>query len=508
MARLDRMIADGGGYTPTPIVDEQTKAAGMRAATAAVPAAKKAIAKTSDELAVDRINAQITKTQQNISNLETIAAEIGSINPAALTKFKGESNTAFNERVTAAYKAQEQPTLTDEQIAQGFTVQFVRTGAGGKGEYRIIRPMGFNAAGSSSTSEDTIISSVDNGDGTITNTWKSGKKETIVAYNKGSGNNNPSPTATLVSTETDAYGNVIGIYSDGTTKTLIQSGNKYKSTVDVDAYTLLESTFKDFGLEELVPEIKRFMEEGIGDAQAGVELRKTTAYLNRFRGNEIRRAAGLNVISEATYLELENSYNETLRAYGQQGFFGTDRKKAQSKMADIIGNDISATEFKDRVDAVVTRVNNSDPTIKSTLRTFYNIGDEDLIAYFLSPKETLPKLQEKVTSAEIGSEALKQNLLTDVASATALARMGITKSQAREGYQAISDVLPTTTKLGQIYGEEGINYTQKTAEEEVFGQLESAKRKRLKLAEKEVGTFGGSSGLSRGALGSGKSSAF
>ena len=170
-------------------------------------------------------------------------------------------------------------------------------------------------------------------------------------------------------------------------------------------------------------------------------------------------------------------------------------------MADIIGNDISATEFKDRVDAVVTRVNNSDPTIKSTLRTFYNIGDEDLIAYFLSPKETLPKLQEKVAAAEIGSEALKQNLLTDVASATALARMGITKSQAREGYQAISDVLPTTTKLSQIYGEEGINYTQKVAEEEVFGQLESAKRKRLRLAEKEVGTFSGSSGIGRGALG-------
>ena len=502
MARIGEYFSN-----TTPVVDEQTKAAGMRAAAAAVPAAQKAIAKTADELAIDRINAQIAKSQTSVSNLENAAAEIGAINPDAMKKFKGETNTAFNERVTAAYKAQEQPTLTDEQVAQGFTVQFVRTGAGGKGEYRIIRPMGFGISSSSSGSQDTIVSSVDNGDGTTTNTYKSGRKETLTTYNKGS-DTKTSNTATLVSTETDDYGNVIGFYSDGTQKTLVKSGNKYKSTVDVDAYTLLESTFRDFGLEELVPEIKRFMEEGIGDNQAGVELRKTTAYLNRFRGNEIRRAAGLNVVSEATYLELENSYNETLRAYGQQGFFGTDRKKAQSKMADIIGNDISATEFKDRVDAVVTRVNNSDPTIKSTLRTFYNIGDEDLIAYFLSPKETLPKLQEKVTSAEIGSEALKQNLLTDVASAIALARMGITKSQAREGYQAISDVLPTTTKLGQIYGEEGINYTQKTAEEEVFGQLESAKRKRLKLAEKEVGTFGGSSGLGRNALGSGKSSAF
>lgn len=488
MARitLDRDMPDGGGFTPTPVVDEQTKAAGTRAATAAVPAAQAAIAKTPNELMIDRINAQIAKTQTSVSNLENIAAEVGAVNPAALTKMKGESNTAFNARVTAAYKAQEQPTLTDEQVAQGFTVQFVRTGAGGKGEYRIIRPMGFNAAGGSSAT-----------------TSSSNSVPVPTASTQ-----TTSPTATLVSTETDAYGNVIGVYSDGTTKTLIPSGNKYKSTVDVDAYSLLESTFKDYGLEELVPEIKRFMEEGLGSNQAAVELRKTTAYINRFRGNEIRRAAGLNVVSEATYLELENSYNETLRAYGLQGYFGVDRKVSQSKMADIIGNDISATEFKDRIDTVVTRVNNSDPNIKATLKSFYGIKDDDLVKYFLNPKENLPKLQEKVLSAEIGSEAIKQNLLTDVTSASALAQLGITKAQAREGYQGIANVLPTATKLGQIYDEDGVTYTQKTAEEEVFGQLESAKRKRLKLAEKEVGTFSGASGLARGALGSGKSSAF
>jgi hypothetical protein len=472
----------------TPTVDEQTKAAGMRAAQNDSAAAAKAIAKTPDELMIDRINAQITKTQTSISNLENAAAEIGAVNPEAMKKFKGESNTSFNERVTAAYKAQEQPTLTDEQAAQGFTVQFVRTGAGGKGEYRVIRPMGFNAAGGSTL----VSSSSDNNNNN----------------NNNNNNSNPSSTATLISTETDAYGNIIGFYSDGTQKTLVASGNKYKSTVDVDAYTLLESTFKDFGLEELVPEIKRFMEEGIGDKQAGVELRKTTAYLNRFRGNEIRRASGLNVISEATYLELENSYNETLRAFGLQGYFGTDRKVSQGKMADIIGNDISATEFKDRIDTVVTRVNNSDPNIKATLKKFYNITDDDLVKYFLNPKENLPKLQEKVLSAEIGSEAIKQNLLTDVAGATALAQLGITKEEARKGYEGIASALPGATKLSQIYGEEGITYTQKTAEEEVFGQLESAKRKRLKLAEKEVGSFSGTSGLARGALSSGKSSAF
>jgi hypothetical protein len=479
MARLDRDMPDGSGTSASfSNVDERSKVKQMQAYAAQAN-------KSPDELMIDKINAQIAKTQTSISNLENIAAEVGSINPEAIKKFKGESNTSFNQRVTAAYKAQEQPTLTDEQVAQGFTVQFVRTGAGGQGEYRIIRPMGFNAAGSSTAVAPTNVNSYSQ----VTN-------------------QNTSPDATLVSTETDDYGNVIGFYSDGTSKTLVASGNKYKSTVDVDAYTLLESTFKDYGLEELVPEIKRFMEEGLGSNQASVELRKTTSYINRFRGNEIRRAAGLNVVDEATYLQLEDSYNETLRAFGLQGYFGADRKVSQSKMADIIGNDISATEFKDRIDTVVTRVNNADPNIKTTLKSFYGIQDDDLVKYFLNPKENLPKLQEKVLSAEIGNEALKQNLLTDVTSASALAQLGITKDQAREGYQGIANVLPTTTKLGQIYGEEGINYTQKTAEEEVFRQLESAKRKRVRLAEKEVGSFSGTSGLARGALGSGNSGAY
>lgn len=315
---------------------------------------------------------------------------------------------------------------------------------------------------------------------------------------------------TLLDTERDEYGNLIGIYSNKTTKILIPSNRKYKTTVDEDAYEILRLTFKEYGLDddELLKEIQGYMERGLGSERAALELKKTTAYTTRFSGNEARRAAGLNVLSESAYLELEDAYSETLRAYGLQGYFGTDRKKAQAKMGELIGNDIAAPEFKQRIDTVVTRVNNADPNVKATLKSFYNIEDTDLVKYFLSPKENLPRLQEKVTAAEIGNEALKQNLLTSVTSAENLAKLGITQKDAREGYSAISQTLPITTKLGQIYSEEGINYTQATAEEERFGELESARRKRLRLAEKEIGTFSGSSGVSRGALGSSNSGKF
>ena len=91
--------------TPLTIADEQSKATGMRVAAASVPAAKVAAAKTSDELMIERIQAQILKNQASIGNLQNIATDLGALNPSAMTKAKGETNTQFNARVKAAEAA-------------------------------------------------------------------------------------------------------------------------------------------------------------------------------------------------------------------------------------------------------------------------------------------------------------------------------------------------------------------------------------------------------------------
>jgi hypothetical protein len=310
----------------------------------------------------------------------------------------------------------------------------------------------------------------------------------------------------LVSTYVDDNtGDTIGYFSDGSKRVLNKGTGPVQSQQFKDAYSLLEQTFRDYGLETLVPAIKDFMARNLGPEQAALEIRSNPAYIARFKGNDLRRAQGKNALSEVEYLNLENSYDETLRAYGQQGYFGIDRASKQLKMAEIIGNDISAMEFKDRIDTVVTRVTTADPTIKSTLRSFFNIGDEDLIGYFLNPKENLPKLQEKVTSAEIGSAAIGQGLMTSADAAIALAQFGVTKQQAQEGYQAIGAILPTATKLGEIYNQ---GYTQDVAEQEVFKGTASAQRKRQQLIALEEAQFGGSSGRMRTGKATGNQGAF
>lgn len=265
-----------------------------------------------------------------------------------------------------------------------------------------------------------------------------------------------------------------------------------------DAFALLKETFRLYGLEDLFPSIEQLMRDDVGPEQASLLLktdpRYNAKYIERFSGNEGRRKAGLNVLSEAEYLALEDSYSQTLKAYGVSGQFGVDRKARQAEMANLISGDISATEFKDRIQTVVTRVENADPSIKSTMASFYGIKESDLISYFLKPKENLPKLQEKVAAAEIGAAARGQNLETSVEAATALAKFGVDRQEALKGYEAIGEVLPTASKLGDIYGDK---YTQETAEQEVFKGLASAKRKRQQLAEREIATFSGSSGRQR-----------
>jgi LysM repeat protein len=334
------------------------------------------------------------------------------------------------------------------------------------------------------------------------------------------GGTTPPPTAdeflaagTVISSSSVPNGDgtftVTTIYADGkggTYQQVTQSGTPDKKEPDTskdtrDAFALLTSTFALYGLDELAPVIAGYMKQGLTSNEAIIELRQNKTYQTRFAGNTARTTAGLNALSEGEYLALEDSYSETLRAYGQQTLLGTDKKTRQAKMATIIGADISPVEFKDRVSTVVTRVENADPLVKSTLRDFYKITDTDLVSYFLNPTENLPKLQEKVTAAEIGSAALAQGgLTTDMTSAESLAKFGVDLATARKGYSTISEVLPTATKLSQIYNEENIQYNQKVAEEEVFKGLASAQRKRTQLAEKEIASFQGSSGVGAAGL--------
>jgi hypothetical protein len=270
-----------------------------------------------------------------------------------------------------------------------------------------------------------------------------------------------------------------------------------------DAFAIIKGVFTQYGLGSLGATIETLMREGYGPEEATLALKTdpkyNTAYIKRFKGNETRRAAGLNVLDESTYLTLEDDYTKTLKAYGLESYFGIDTDTKQSAIADVIGADISAIEFTDRVSTAVDRVKMADPATKKAFQDFYGIGETELVKYFLDPKKALVNLKEKATAAEIGGAAIGQGLSATATSAEDLARFGINREQAQVGYSTIAEELPTAGSLGRIYGESGITYNQADAESATFKGLASAKRKKEQLKQLEEGQFSGSAGTSLGA---------
>lgn len=278
-----------------------------------------------------------------------------------------------------------------------------------------------------------------------------------------------------------------------------------------DAFAMVKEIFTTYGLEDLIPAINELMISGVGPAAATLALKtdkkynedpvtgKSIGYKKRFFGNEIRRKQGLNVLSEAEYLALENSYSQTLTSYGLIDYFGPKGDERTNRIAEVIGANISAVEFNERVETSYNRVQNTDVATRNAFKTLYGITDADLTRYFLNPSDNVNVLKEKVATAEIYGAAVAQGLSGSLEVSAELSRLGIDKQLARQGYQIIADVLPEATKLSQIY-EELPSYTQATAEAEVFQGLSSARRAREALVRRETAAFSGESGLGKTSL--------
>lgn len=268
------------------------------------------------------------------------------------------------------------------------------------------------------------------------------------------------------------------------------------------AYDILMEEFNRYGLGALVEPLKGLVMENVSPSEFSLRLQQTDAYKKRFAANADRIAKGLTALKPAEYLALEDSYQNIMRNYGlPASYYSKDSLGTQAGFNQLIANDVSATELEDRVMTAQNRVQNANPEVYKALKAFYpDITNGDILAYTLDPTKALDAIKRKVTAAEIGGAALAAGLTTDAAAAENLARYGVTKQQAEQGYQAIGGMLPRAAQLADIYKQDP--YTQAVAESEVFGTggAVNAAERRRKLSALEQAKFAGSSGAANNAL--------
>lgn len=348
---------------------------------------------------------------------------------------------------------------------------------------------------------------------------KTGKIGGPITTKKTTDDNPPDDNDSVVGVYTDPEtGDIFQIWKSGK-RTLLQAGTKKqddeaaanKERYDAeqaalakaaaeraekrDAFALVQDTMRSYGFTDAeLSELSGYIESSIIDPNIGpnaaiLGMRNLKVYKQRFAGNEERVKKGLNALSEGEYLQQEKDYGQYFREYGVQDLATRER------MGTLIGNDISATEAKNRIGLAVDRVKNADPVIMQELKTYYpSLSEKDLVSYFLSPKEYLPELKRKVTASEIGAAAIGQGF-KGATDALGLADYGVDRAEALAGYADIKSVLPTSEKLSDIYGEAGIDYTQATGEAEFLKQNQDAAEKRKRLRSMERASFMGSTGM-------------
>ena len=190
-------------------------------------------------------------------------------------------------------------------------------------------------------------------------------------------------------------------------------------------------------------------------------VRDTPQYQQRFKGNDARRAKGLPELSPFDYVQLENSYRDTLRANSlPRGFYDSE-----DDFATFIGSNVSPAELNSRISLGYNAVLEAEPGTKEELKRLYGLQDSDLAAFFLDPERfQQSEAIRKAQAAQAANEArLQAGISLTAQQSEELARQFGTQTAetTRAGFQQIG--LTQELFQGMAPGEQAISQEEQIA---------------------------------------------
>ena len=254
-----------------------------------------------------------------------------------------------------------------------------------------------------------------------------------------------------------------------------------------DARMSIKAILAKYGIESLFDTVWSNYTSNLVDysdeAAVALSIRETDAYKTRFQGNEVRRKKGLPDLSPSTYIAIEDSYKNSLRANGiPNDFYDTPEE-----MAELIGGNVDVQEFNDRLVLARSIAQNAPPEVMNQLTSMYGITSGQLTAYYLNPEKMLPILKEQERAARIGAAAVESGGTgIDKATAEDLAKRGVTDAQAAAGFGNIAKLGELTQRMG---GEDAISNQDIVGSQ--FGYNPEAQKKLTNRKERRLAEFGG-----------------
>lgn len=167
-------------------------------------------------------------------------------------------------------------------------------------------------------------------------------------------------------------------------------------------------------------------------------VRNSAAYDAVFQGN--RRDDGTIRMDEPEWFAYKRGWTRTLAGFG----LNPDEFMARDRLRESVAGEVSIQELNQRLQATQDGIIDNIDAVRNFYAQGYGLEltAESILGMAIDPDVQRDVLERRITAGQIGGEASVQGFLRDVDRAEALARLGVTQSQARELYGNAARRLP------------------------------------------------------------------
>jgi hypothetical protein len=203
------------------------------------------------------------------------------------------------------------------------------------------------------------------------------------------------------------------------------------------------------------------------------------------------KAMDTGITTVADFVGARNEYKQLLRLYGLSDIANNDSADK------FLMNGVSADEAGARMQVAYNAVVYADAELKKQLKTFYpSLTDTDIVANILGVGKTVAELQQQINVAGIRAEEATAGLQSTIG-AEELAKQGLTRAEARKGFQNVAESLAGAQAAATRAGQDATTIQTELEKEQLLG-LRS--KRRAQLAAREQGLLAGQSGAGQTAL--------
>ena len=468
----------------------------------------------------------LTQEEIDAATAKQVAAGIKSTDRAA--RLPGETASQANARITAGYKDQPKPELTQEGAAAGATIEFVRTGSGGVGTYKEVFPMGTPIPTQRTTTSGNVYDEQGNlvsGTGLKKATVSGTPVVPVVPAVPATPTDRPigTPPAFVFDPVSKTYkmppkptqeGTWAWDNNEGWVDTTVNPGSTgfeagSKKTLSIDTFKNTLALF--FGPKEvsepwtnaLFQVVSGFYKTGSTiDESLNLALRDARnnpvlkPFTDRFAGVyalQDRRAKGeaIDVPTIAEFFKSQEELGTRLRDAGLGDLATNDI------LGEVLGTGKSVAAVLSLVDNVFNTIDNAPEQLKKDLQAVAPGIDRTSIAKaLLLGKRGAEELQKQIKEVTVLSAAKSQGVGISNALAADIAARNFDYGTSLTNFGTVAKGAPDLQKLTEISTGQAVKPV--SAQESIIKSLfqqDVKEQERIRLeAEKEAARFGGASG--------------